>query len=213
MSAPGLLPLPLVDACELPGEVRDVLRPGGVMAERDGTPHALPRWFYEVDSWKTACDTRLAEHFTLHELLELDVREAPPLRRFPRYVPLAVTALAAHLELLRQAVGTVVRIAANGGYRSPSHRLSDHASTHCWGTAANIYKIGDEYLDTQEKIEKYAEVARRVAPALWIRPYGQEKDFADDHLHVDIGYVRVTPRGHAEHAAVSDSAKEHEEGE
>ena len=73
--------------------------------------------------------------------------------------------------------------------------LSDYASPHCWGSAANIYRIGDEWLDTQEKIEKYAAIARRVAPAIWVRPYGPNKGFADDHLHVDIGYTRQTPRG------------------
>lgn len=199
-----MLPLPLVDALELEPEVRGALRPGEALEERDGAVHRLPRWFYQIDSWSTACDTRLAEHFTLNEFIEVDVREAEPFRHFPRYVPLAITALAAHLELLRQAVGTVVRVAANGGYRSPTHRLVDYASPHCWGTAANIYKIGDEYLDSQEKIEKYAGITRRVAPALWIRPYGPDKGFADDHLHVDIGYARLAPRG---------SAEDHEEAE
>ena len=194
MSGNGLLPLPLVDACELDEEHRRVLRPDEWLEDRDGIAHQLPRWFYEVDSWDTATKTRVAEHFTLHEFMGVDVREARSLRLFPRYVPIAVTTLAAHLELLRQAVGTYVWIAANGGYRSPSHALTDHASTHCWGTAANIYRIGDDWLDTRERIERFAAIARRVLPAIWIRPYGPAKGFADDHLHLDIGYARFTPR-------------------
>ena len=196
MSGNGLLPLPLVDACELDEERRAALRPGEWMQGRDGVAHQLPRWFYEVESWDLATKTRVTDNFTLHEFMGVDVREARALRLFPRYVPTTVTLLAAHLELLRQAVGTYVWIAANGGYRSPTHALTDHASTHCWGTAANIYRVGDEWLDTRERIEKYAAIARRVAPAIWIRPYGPVKGCADDHMHVDVGYTRQTPRGH-----------------
>ncbi|MGH7475114.1 MAG: hypothetical protein ACRELD_02400 [Longimicrobiales bacterium] len=200
MSQNGLLPLPLIDAYELDDPRRAALRPAATLADRAGCRHRLPRYFYEVGSWETACNTPVAEHFTLHEFMGVDVREAPALRQFPRYVPCAVTLLAAQLELLRQAVGTLVWIAANGGYRSPSHALVDYASPHCWGTAANIYRIGGDYLDTQDSIERFAKVAARVSPAIWIRPYGHEKGFADDHLHVDVGYARLTPRGHDEEA-------------
>ena len=195
MSENGLLPLPLVDGCELDEARRAALRPGEWIEDREGTAYQLPRWFYEVDSWDTATKIRVTEHFTLHEFMGVDVREARALRLFPRYVPTTVTLLATHLELLRASVGTFVWIAANGGYRSPAHELSDYASPHCWGAAANIYRVGDEWLDTQDRIEKLAAVARRVAPALWVRPYGPGKGFADDHLHVDIGYTRQTPRG------------------
>lgn len=194
----GLLPLPIVDAQQLDDARRAALRPGEAFADRDGCLPPLPRFFYRVDSWDTARRTSVAEHFTLHEFLNVDVREAPALREFPRHVPLAVTLLAAHLELLRQATGTFVHLAANGGYRSPAHRLTDHASPHCWGTAANIYRIGDQYLDTQESIERFAQVAARVTPAIWVRPYGHEKGFSDDHLHLDIGYPRLGPRDHDE---------------
>jgi hypothetical protein len=191
----GLLPLPVIDGLELDDARRGALCPDEYVEDRTGQAHRLPRWFYEVDSWDTATKTRVTEHFTLHELMGVDVREAQTVREFPRYVPTAVTLLAAHLELLRQAVGTYVWIAANGGYRSPSHTLSDHASPHCWGTAANIYRVGDEFLDTKDRIERIAAIATRVTPALWVRPYGPGKGFADDHLHVDIGYTRQTPRG------------------
>lgn len=190
----GSLPLPVVDALELDPELRDALRPDEVMRDREGRVRRLPRFFYEVASWELACATPVAEHFTLHEFMAVDVREAAVVRRFPRYVPCAVTLLAAHLELLRQAAGTLVWIAANGGYRSPSHALTDRASAHCWGGAANIYRIGDEYLESQEAIEGYAATAARVAPGLWARPWGHGEGFADDHLHLDIGYARLTPR-------------------
>ncbi|MGH7481342.1 MAG: hypothetical protein ACRELV_04250 [Longimicrobiales bacterium] len=197
----GLLPLPVIDALQLDDRRRAALRPGESFADRDGCVPRLPRFFYEVASWETARNTRLAEHFTLHEFLNVDVRETPALREFPRYVPLAVTLIAAHLELLRQAVGTLVHIAANGGYRSPAHRLTEHASPHCWGTAANIYRIGDQYLDAQENIERFAQIAARVAPAIWVRPYGHEKGLADDHLHLDIGYARLVPRDYYDEAS------------
>lgn len=190
----GSLPLPVVDALELDEARRAALRPGEVLRDRDGHARRLPRFFYEVASWEEARVTPLAEHFTLHELMVVDVREAAELRAFPRYVPCAVTLLGAHLELLRQAAGTLVWIAANGGYRSPSHALVDHASPHCWGTAANVYRIGDDWLDSREKIERWSEVAARVVPASWVRPWGHERGFADDHLHLDLGWVRLTPR-------------------
>jgi hypothetical protein len=101
--------------------------------------------------------------------------------------------LAAALELFRLEVGTYVHVAANGGYRSPRHALTRHASRHCWGTAANIYRIGDTFLDTREEIEKYAAIARRVIPGVWVRPFGQEDGQADDHLHLDIGYTVFDP--------------------
>ena len=32
----------------------------------------------------------------------------------------------------------------------------------------------------------------------WTRPFGSETGFADDHLHIDLGYVTVAPRGISE---------------
>lgn len=188
--------LPVVDAHELPRDVRALLRPGETLRDREGTEHVLPRWFYEVDSWETALDTVVAPHFMLWEFMTIDVREAERFRqRFPRYVPCAIALLASSLEVFRQAVGTYVHIAANGGYRTPSHRLTRSASRHCWGSAANIYRVGDDWLDTREMIEKYAAIARTVLPAVWIRPYGPEDGMADDHLHLDLGYVAARPTG------------------
>lgn len=191
----GLLPLPLVDARDLDATRRATLRPGEPFHDRDGRPRQLPKYFYQVDSWLTARDTRVTEHFTLSEFMGVDVREARSMRLFPRYVPCGVVLLASYLELFRQAVGTYVYVASNGGYRSPAHGLVDYASPHCWGTAANVYRIGDDRLDSEERIARYAGIAARVSPAFWIRPYGHEKGHADDHLHLDVGYAALTPRG------------------
>lgn len=190
----GVLPLPVIDAHELPSELRDVLRPGEELRDRHGTRRRLPRYFYEVESWNAALQIEVAPNFTLWEFLGIDVREAVPLRSsFPRYIPCAVTVLAAHLAVFRQAVGTYVHIAANGGYRSPAHRLTRYASRHCWATAANIYRIGDDYLDDLDTITRYARIARSVLPAAWIRPTGHGDGEADDHLHLDLGYVLLEP--------------------
>ena len=188
-----MLPLPLVLADQLPGEVQQVLRPGKTLQDRSGAARVLPSSFLRVDSWSQARETMLTPHFALWELIGVDVREAPLVRSFPRYVPCALVLLAAGLELFRLEVGTPVHVAANGGYRSPGHALSRHASRHCWGTAANIYRIGDTYLDSREEIGKYAAIARRVIPGVWVRPFGQEDGEADDHLHVDIGYTVFDP--------------------
>lgn len=187
------LPLPVVLADDLPAEVRKVLRPGEVLRDRSGAARVLPSTFLRVDSWGQALDTPLTPHFRLSELIGVDVREAPLARAFPRYVPCALVLLAAGLELFRLEVDTYVHVAANGGYRSPGHALTRHASRHCWGTAANIYRIGDTWLDNREEIEKYAAIARRVIPGVWVRPFGQEDGEADDHLHIDLGYTVFDP--------------------
>lgn len=187
------IPLRLVDGRELDEAYRRVLRPGERVRDREGRGRRLPRYFYEVPTWDVALETQLTPHFGLWELLDVDVREAEVMRDFPRYVPCAVALLATHLEVFRQEVGTTVRIAANGGYRSPGHALNEHASTHSWGAAANIYRIGDEMVDDRDRIEKYSRIARRVLPGIWARPYGYGPGCADDHVHLDLGYATVVP--------------------
>jgi hypothetical protein len=187
------LPLPLVLAQDLPPEVRQVLRPGETLHDRSGAARVLPSSFLRVDSWNQALVTHLTRNFTISEFIGVDVREAPALRSFPRYVPCALLLLAGALEMFRREVSTYVHVAANGGYRSPGHALSRHASRHCWGTAANIYRIGDAVLDNREEIEKYAAIARRVIPGVWVRPFGLEDGEADDHLHIDLGYTVFEP--------------------
>ena len=188
--------LPVVDGLALPDDVRTLLRPAETLRDRAGRAHVLPRWFFEVDAWETARATPLAPHFALWEFMTIDVREAERFRNaFPRYVPCAVAVVAAALEVFRSAIGTYVHIAANGGYRSPAHRLSRHASRHCWASAVNIYRIGDDWLDRRDTIEKYTTIARDVLPAAWVRPYGHGDGCADDHLHLDLGYLNVQPVG------------------
>jgi hypothetical protein len=197
------LSLRLVDALDLPDPVREALRPGGFMHDEHGRARRLPRYFYEVPSWDAALATELTPHFGLWELLDVDFREAEAMRTFPRYVPCAIVLLASHLEVLREKVGTVVRVAANGGYRSPAHALSTSASTHCWGTAANIYRIGEEMMDSQERIDRYSRLARDVLPGIWSRPYGAGAGFAFDHVHLDLGFATVVP-----HDAPSEAEEE-----
>jgi hypothetical protein len=190
--------LPIVDASRLDADRRRALKPGELVRDRAGCAYRLPRFFFEIASWNVARETQLASHFGVWEFLDTDVREDAIVRAFPRYVPCAVALLAAHLETFRLQVGAVVHIAANGGYRSPTHALSRYATPHMWGTAANIYKIGDEYLDNQGAIERYAAVASKTLPGVWARPYGCDVGCADDHLHLDIGYVTTVPRGMSE---------------
>ena len=186
-------PLPVVDGLELDAPVRSLLMPGVTVRDSHARLRRLPRFFYAVESWQMALDTRLTPHFAMWEFMDVDLYEPAPLRRFPRYVPCAVTALAAHLEVLREAIGEAMHIAANGGYRSPSHGKSIAGSPHCWGTAANIYRVGSQYLDERESIEKYATLAVGLLPALRARPYGPEPGCVDDHVHLDLGYVTAIP--------------------
>jgi hypothetical protein len=187
--------LRIVDGRRLEKKFRDVLKPGGVLADSQGQAHTLPRYFYEIPSWDVAQSLQLSEHFALWEFVHTDIHEAEPLRTFPRYVPCAITLLALGLEQFRYAVGSYVHIAANGGYRSPCHALSVHATPHTWGTAVNIYKVGDTLLDERDRLEQYAEIAYRSMPGVYVRPFGNLPGETDDHLHLDFGYVVAVPRG------------------
>lgn len=195
--------LPVIDGLQLPEEIRVLLRPDELLADRAGRQHRLPRFFYEVRSWSQAKELFLTPHVRLSELLIVDSRETPRLlEEFPHYVPCAVSLLARVLEDLRIKVSTPVFVAANGGYRSPAHRLSTAASAHLWAAAADIYRVGDTWLNTQSAIEKYGALARDLLPDVNILPYGHQPGETDDHLHLDLGYLRVVPTGCDEAAPI-----------
>jgi hypothetical protein len=187
-------PLNVVDGLRLDKPLRDALMPGRTVLDDAGHERKLPRYFYEIPTWNAAMELQLSPSFALWEFIQTDVREAAPLRGFPRYVPCAITLTALGLERFREAVGTYVHIAANGGYRSPRHAQSGNASPHSWGTAVNIYRIGDVDLDDREAIERYAALARQELPGVWTRPFGVLRGQTDDHLHLDFGFVVSSPR-------------------
>jgi hypothetical protein len=184
-----------IDGLNLSAEYRALLRPGEAESDLAGNVHYLPRFFYEIGSWHDAQAIRLAPHFTLAELMLVDCREAELLlRHFPHYVPCAVILLAAFLEEFRREVGGPVFISANGGYRSPAHQTGGAKSIHAWGTAADIYRVGDTFLDDARSIEKYGAMASSLSRAVLVRPFGTKKGETDDHLHIDLGFVSLTPR-------------------
>ena len=187
--------LKVVDAYDLDDELRGILKPGDMVRDGEGRRHRLPRYFYEIPSHEVAMSTRLTPHFSLNEFILTDLKEAQRLQNYPRYVPCAVRLLAFYLEQFRVAAAASVHIAVNGGYRSPSHKLSQNASPHMWGTAADIYRIGTTILKTKETIDKYNEIAEDVFDEVTVLPYGHVtgKD-ADDHVHVDLGYITLVPR-------------------
>ena len=188
--------LPVVDGLRLPDDLRALLRPDEPAPDRSGRVHRLPRFFYEVRSWSQAKELFLTSHVRLSELLIVDCREAPRLLEdFPHYVPCAISLLARTLEDFRLRVGTPVYIAANGGYRSPAHRLSTTVSAHNWACAADVYRIGDTFLNTSAAIERYAAMAREMAPEMNVLPFGHQPGESDDHLHLDLGYVHLVPPG------------------
>lgn len=192
-------PLRVVDGVSLPEPYRTALRPGDLVEAGAGRMVQLPRFFFEIESWEAALETELSPHFHAFEFLDTDLREAQPLQTFPRYLPCAVVAFAAVLERFREAVGAPVRIAANGGYRSPAHALSAPASPHLWGAAADIYRVGGDYLDDLDRIGRLADVARSELPGVWVRPVGDEPGASFDHLHIDLGFLTLVPRaGHLE---------------
>jgi hypothetical protein len=184
-----------IDGLDLPEEYRALLRPGETQTDVLGNVHRLPRFLYEIASWQEAHETRLAPHFTLAELMLVDCREATLLlSQFPHYVPCAIVVLARFLEDFRREVDAPVFISANGGYRSPAHRVGGAESIHAWGTAANIYRVGDTFLSDARAIEKYRAIAASLSPVVFVRPFGHERGQTDDHLHIDLGFVSLTPR-------------------
>jgi hypothetical protein len=125
----------------------------------------------------------------------VDCREATLLlSQFPHYVPCAIVVLARFLEDFRREVDAPVFISANGGYRSPAHQIGGANSIHAWGTAANIYRVGDTFLADGRSIEKYRAIAASLSPAVFVRPFGHEPGQTNDHLHIDLGFVSLTPR-------------------
>jgi hypothetical protein len=191
----GAPDLKVVDAFDLDDELRTLLRPGEMVKDEKGRRHRLPRYFYEVPSHDVAIQTRLTHHFGLNEFILVDLKETQRLQQFPTYVPCAVRMLAFYLEQFRVAAGGSVHIAVNGGYRSPAYKMSPAATPHMWGTAADVYRIGSTILKTKESIEKYNEVAEDLSDDLHVLPYGHVTgSAADDHVHVDLGYITLIPR-------------------
>lgn len=187
--------LKVVDAFDLDDELRSILKPGAMVHDASGRRHRLPRYFYEIPSHDIAAATRLSAHFSLNEFILTDLKEAQRLQQYPRYVPCAVRILAFYLEEFREKAGASVHIAVNGGYRSPSHKLAINASPHMWGTAADIFRIGTTILRTQESIDKYNGIAEDVSDEIHVLPYGHATgNNADDHVHLDLGYITLIPR-------------------
>ena len=183
--------LEAIDGLTLSEEHRALLRPGELVEDENGNTHRLPRFFFAVPSWAKAHETRLAPHFQLAELMTVDCREADLLfQTFPHHVPCAVMLLARYLEDFRRDADAPVFVSANGGYRSPSHQRNGAHGPHCWAAAADIYRVGDTYLDNEKSIGRYAEMAKSLGPQLCVRPYSE----GDDHMHIDLGYITLTPR-------------------
>src|SRR5262245_63638236 len=71
VAEPGSLVLPVVDALSLDENRRALLRPDEDVSDAAGT-RRLPRFFYEVDSWQTALNTRITENFNLWEFIGVE---------------------------------------------------------------------------------------------------------------------------------------------
>src|SRR5437762_4721157 len=151
--------LKVVDAFDLDDDLRTLLKPGEMVRDAQGRRHRLPRYFYEVPSHEAAVQILLTPHFGINEFILVDLKEAARLQQFPRYVPCAVRLLAFFLEQFRAEIGVSMHIAVNGGYRSPAHKMAITATAHMWGTAADIYRIGNAIIKSKEMIDKYNDAA------------------------------------------------------
>lgn len=188
------LGLKIVDAFDLDDELRSILRPGEMVRDARGRRHRLPRYFYEVPSHDAAVEIRLTQHFGLNEFVLVDLKEHPRLTNWPRYIPCAVRTLAFYLQRARETIGLSMHVAVNGGYRSPAHKLAVAATPHMWGTAADLYRVGTTIVNDEETIGRFNAALSEMSDDFYVMPYGHEVGRADDHIHVDIGYVTLVPR-------------------
>ncbi len=186
--------LKIVDACDLDDELRSILKPGEMVRDREGRRHRLPRYFYEVPSHDEASSIRLTANFKLNEFIQVDIKETARLQNYPRFIPCAVRVLAFYLQRVREVLGLSMHVAVNGGYRSPGHRMAVNASPHLWGTAVDVYRIGTTILRDEETITRYNRIAEDVSDDIRAWPYGHTEGFTDDHIHLDLGFVILTPR-------------------
>ncbi|MDB6155796.1 MAG: Peptidase [Chthoniobacteraceae bacterium] len=185
----------VVDALTLSPKRRALLKPGEFHADPNGNRHRLPRFFYEIETWAEAKQIKLTAHFFLSELMSVDCREARAIfRQAPQYIPCAVSVLARYLEEFRARVDAPVCVSVNGGYRSPAHaRNLNRATPHQWAAAADIYRVGENWLDSQKTIERYAKIAESIGPEVHVKPFGHGAGENDDHLHIDLGYLTLIP--------------------
>lgn len=186
--------LKVVDAHDLPEEVRILLRPGEMVKDRDGRRHRLPRYFYEIPSYEEAKGVQLSPNFRLNEFVRVDLREADRLQQYPRYVPCAIRIMASVLQRIRDAIGSSLHISVNGAYRSPAHERNLPASPHMWGTAVDLYRIGNSMLQTEDSIRKFGAMIEDLTGEIEVSSFGHEPPLTDDHLHIDLGYLIWIPR-------------------
>lgn len=165
-----------------------------MLRDAQGRRHRLPRYFYEVPSHAEAREIRLSTHFGMNEFIQVDLKEAPRLQQFPRHIPCAIRLVAFYLQRLREIAGASIHISVNGGYRSPAHKMAVAATPHMWGTAVDIYRVGSTILHSEEAIQKYNRMAEEMSDDWYVMPYGHELGKADDHVHLDLGYLNVVPR-------------------
>ena len=119
--------------------------------------------------------TRSLPNFSVWEFIHTDVREAPPLRVFPRYVPCATLLLALALELFREAVGTYVFIGANGGYRSPRHAERAVRRRTAGARPPTSIASATPIWTRRRRSSRTRRSRRDVIPTVWTRPFGDER--------------------------------------
>jgi hypothetical protein len=53
-------------------------------------------------------------------------------------------------------------------------------------------------MDSQRNVERFARIAEGIGQEVFVKPFGASPDEADDHLHLDLGFLHVIPRESSE---------------
>jgi hypothetical protein len=136
-----------------------------------------------------------APHFTLAELMLVDCREARVLLKPVSRItcPCAILLLARFLEDFRREVDTPVFISATAG--TARRRIKLAARKAFMRGARRQISTGSAtlFFPMQSPLESMAR-SRHHLVRLFLFDFGHEKGQTSDHLHIDLGFVSLTPR-------------------
>ena len=187
-------PLPIVDGLELDAPVRSLLMPGVPVRDSHARLRRLPRFFYAVESWNVALETQADAAFRdvgVHGRRSVRAGAAAPVSRATCRAPSRRSPRISRCCASRSARRFTSPPTADIDRRRTASRSP--GSPHCWGTAANIYRIGDRVSRRARRDRKVRGARDRSAAGAARAAVRAGPGCVDDHVHLDLGYVTAVP--------------------